>query len=500
MKKYGISILSGVIGSALTMLAVLLFFPTGTKSFRIEHVTGIPSKSAVYTTDKSGNFIPLDFTEASKKVMKAVVNIKSTQIMNYTDNSQREMPGFNDDFYQFFFGPGERYGNPGEQVPPQARVGMGSGVIVNEEGYIVTNNHVIANASDIEVTLDDNRTYKASIVGADPATDLALIRIKESGLPALPLVNSDSVEVGEWVLAVGNPFELTSTVTAGIVSAKDRNINISREQNAIEAFIQTDAAINPGNSGGALVNLQGGLVGINTAIASPTGAYTGYGFAVSSNIVSKVVEDLITYGTVQRGYLGVLIRDVDGNFAKEKGLNLTEGAYIENVVEDGAAAKAGIKPGDVVISVEGTRVRQASELQEHVARHRPGDKIAVAVNRNGSVKEFAPVLQGSEGNTKVLTKERGELKSILGADFRAIDKDLARKLNIAGGVQVIRLLPGKLSGQTNMREGFIITKVNEKPVKTVDELTDMLQNKKGGVMLEGVYEGVEGVFYYAFGM
>ena len=506
MKKYGNLILSAIIGSALTLTVFFVFVPVGRKTLRIEHISGLPAKNAVYTTNNKGDIVPLDFIDASKKVMDAVVNIKSTQTMKISRSDRRNiLPDpfrefFGDDFYRYFYGPNEGFSNPQDNGSPPVRLGMGSGVIINQKGYIVTNNHVIADADDVEVTLHDNRTYKADIIGTDPATDLALIHIKETDLHALPLVNSDDIEIGQWVLAVGNPFNLNSTVTAGIVSAKARNINILQEQDAIESFIQTDAAINPGNSGGALVDLQGGLVGINTAIASPTGTYSGYGFAVPSNIVSKVVEDLLKYGSVQRGYLGVMINNIDGDFAREKGLDVTEGAYIDSVLTGSAAAKAGIKPGDVVTQLDGKEIKQASELQELVARHRPGDNISVTVDRKGTTKEFNALLQSIEGKTAALSKEKGELKSILGAEFKEIDKSVARKLDIKGGVEITKLHEGKLSRQTNIREGFIINKVNDKPVNTVEDLLNELQNRKGGVMLEGVYEDVPGVYYYAFGM
>lgn len=380
------------------------------------------------------------------------------------------------------------------------QVGTGSGVIINPDGYIVTNNHVIADADDVEVTLHDNRSYKATVVGTDPTTDLALLQIKEKNLPTLPLVNSDEVKVGEWVLAAGNPFNLTSTVTAGIVSAKGRNINILREQFAVESFIQTDAAINPGNSGGALVNLNGGLIGINTAIASNTGTYAGYGFAVPANIVSKVVEDLMKYGVVQRGVLGVLIRTVDGNLAKEKDLDLTKGAYVDSLLENSAAGVAGIKPGDVIVAVDGAEVSSSPKLQELIARRRPGDVVKLKVNRKGTEKTFDVRLNNRSGNTAVVKKEDNEILNILGAEFEALDEKTAKKLDLTGGVRVKSLNAGKLRRSTQVQEGFIITKVDGKAVRKVEDLVNALKDKKGGVMLEGVYENLPGTQFYAFGM
>lgn len=480
------------------------------KTLKIEHINGAPSKGALYTLDENNEIIPLDFTDLSGKVMDAVVHIKSTQTGNYAarqPQQYRQLPDpfrdfFRDDFFDQFFGrpdQGPRF-RPESPQNPQVRIGTGSGVIINEEGYIVTNNHVIANADDIEVTLHDNRTYKATVVGTDPSTDLALIQIKEKSLPSLPLVNSDDVKVGEWVLAVGNPFNLNSTVTAGIVSAKSRNINILRDQYAIESFIQTDAAINPGNSGGALVNLQGGLVGINTAIASPTGAYAGYGFAVPSNIVNKVVEDLLKYGVVQRGYLGVTIRGVDGNLAKDKDLEVTKGVYVDSVAENSAALSAGIASGDVILQVDGTEVNTAPELQEMIARHHPGDKVKLKLNRDGKEMEVKVELKNRDGEAKFLAKNRNEIFNILGAEFEDVDKDLAKKLDIDGGVKVKKLYAGKLMKHTEMREGFIITKVGGRVIKHTEDLAKALENKAGGVLLEGVYEDLPGTYYYAFGL
>ncbi len=477
------------------------------KTIRIEHVDATPAKGAVFTLNEEGNLVPLDFTQTAEKVVHAVVHIKSTQTLSRGQEQpevfefRRRRPDpfrdfFDDDFFEPFF----RFERPEGRSGPQVRIGTGSGVIISEDGYIVTNNHVIADADDIEVTLHDNRTFKATVVGTDPSTDLALIQIKAKDLPTLPLMNSDEVKVGEWVLAVGNPMGLNSTVTAGIVSAKARNINILREQFAVESFIQTDAAINPGNSGGALVNLQGGLIGINTAIASPTGVYAGYGFAVPSNIVGKVVEDLLKYGVVQRGVLGVMIRSVDGNLAKEKDLAVTTGAYVDSLLENSAAGAAGIQPGDVIVEVDGKEITSSPELQEIIARHRPGDKVTVKVNRKGEIKTFEVVLNNRQGKVALVKKEKSEVLSVLGAEFETLDSKTAKKLDIEGGVRVKKLFPGKLRKHTDMREGFIITHVDKQPVKSVEELVKALENKKGGVLLEGVYEDLPGTFYYAFGM
>ncbi len=499
MKKFGSLFVAAILGSAITMGTFTIFDKDDGKTFKIEHVNSTPSSNINYAG--SSDLAPMEFTSTAEKVMPAVVHIKSTVTSQITSRG----PQFNpfrdffgeDDLFERFFGP---------QVPqqrgPQTRVGTGSGVIVNSEGYIVTNNHVIENAADIEVTLYDNRTYKAKIIGTDPTTDLALIQIKEKDLPAVPFTNSDVVKVGQWVLAVGNPFNLTSTVTAGIVSAKGRDINILRQKSryAIESFIQTDAAINPGNSGGALVDMSGNLVGINTAIASPTGAYSGYGFAVPANIVSKVIEDLRNYGVVQRGMLGITIRDINSELAKEKDLNLYEGVYVDSVTENSGAEDAGIKPGDVVVSINNKKIKNSAELMGIIASQRPGDKVNMLVNRDGKEKSFEVTLKNRNGSAEFIAKEETKALAALGASFETIDKDLARKLEIDGGVKVTELGYGKLRQNTDMKEGFIITKVDNKPVKSVEELTEVLNNKKGGVMLEGIYENYPGKYYYAFGL
>ena len=491
------------LGVTVLVLGVYIYFQ-GDRTVKIEHVNATPAAKVLYTLDKDKKPVPLDFTEVAAQVMDAVVFIKTTQTYS-SENQFERQPNPYDDFFRRdpfrdFFNPRFFESPRNQENQPRVQLGQGSGVIISEDGYIVTNNHVVANADDVEVTLNDNRTYKAMILGTDPTTDLALLQIKDKDLPVLPLVNSDEVKVGEWVLAVGNPFNLTSTVTAGIVSAKGRNINILRERFAVESFIQTDAAINPGNSGGALVNLEGGLVGINTAIASPTGAYSGYGFAIPANIVDKVVEDIIKYGVVQRGVLGVMIRTLDGNLIKEKELEVTEGVYVDSLLENSAAGSAGIKPGDVILSVDGMEVSQSSALQELIARHRPGDVVTLKILRGNKEKIYKVTLNSPKGDTKLVAKEHKEILNILGADLETLDKKKASKLEIAGGVFVKALYAGKLRKNTNMREGFIITKVDDKSVDTVEKFVEILENKKGGIMLEGIYEDIPGTYYYAFGM
>ena len=494
-KNFGMLILAAVLGSGLTM-GTYLVINGNEKSIKIEHLSGSPVVGAAYTVNEDGEIVPLEFTDVARKVTPAVVHIKSTAVRNLDRFKQSPGP-FDDDLFRRFFGPEFRFEDPQSPTP---RIGTGSGVIINPEGYIVTNNHVIDGSDDIEVTLNDNRVFKAKVVGTDPSTDLALLQIREKNLPSLPLVNSDEVEVGEWVLAVGNPFNLNSTVTAGIISAKARNINILRDRAAIESFIQTDAAINPGNSGGALVNLQGGLVGINTAIASSTGVYAGYGFAVPSNIVSKVVDDLITYGMVQRGYLGLMIRNVDGNLAREKDLEVNEGVYVDSITANSAAGEAGVKVGDVITSVNETRTRTSSQLLEIIGRHRPGDEVNLTIDRSGKELEIPVVLRNQEGNTELAKKGPDDVFDVLGIELEEIDRGTARRLDIEGGLKVTKLGPGVLKRNTDIRSGFIITAVDGKKPGSVEDLRKYLEKTEGGVMLEGVYEDIPGTYYYAFGL
>lgn len=436
---------------------------------------------------------PTDFTFAAEKSTPAVVHIKST-IVN-KPSEQRGRRNGNDPFRDFF---GDEYFNP--YGGPQQGQSSGSGVIISAEGYIVTNNHVVENADEIEVTLQDKRTFKARVVGTDPSTDLAILEIKATNLPFLTFANSDEVRVGEWVLAVGNPFNLESTVTAGIVSAKGRNINILKDNYAIESFIQTDAAVNPGNSGGALVNLNGDLIGINTAIASPNGAFAGYSFAIPSSIVKKISDDIIKYGSAQRGFLGVIIRSVDGNLAKDKKLDVNQGVYVDSLVEKGSARDAGIKKGDVITKVDGVEVKSSPNLQELIGRHRPGESVLISINRGGKLMDITVPLKSKEGKTAIAKKEEGDILAVLGVELKEATKEECIKAGIDSGVLVVKIEGGKIKKDTDMKEGFIITKFDGKEIKTVDNFKTLLKTKKGGVLLEGVYPDYPGTFYYAFGI
>ncbi|MCB0636737.1 MAG: Do family serine endopeptidase [Lewinella sp.] len=491
------SAVTALVTSVLCLVAYNSFW-AGEKTVRIERID-TPVSQAAYTVNSDGDAVPLDFTRVAEDVKSAVVHIRST--ITVTDESAG-MPGnsplFPDDLFRQFFGPGLKQAVPRE---PQVQTGSGSGVIISTDGYIVTNNHVVDGASELEVTLSDQRTYPATVIGTDPSTDLALVKIDEKDLPALAFVDSDQIKVGEWVLVVGNPFNLNNTVTAGIVSAKGRNINILHEQFAVESFIQTDAAINPGNSGGALVNLNGGLVGINTAIASPTGTYAGYGFAIPANIVQKVIEDLMQYGEVQRGVLGVMIRTVNSELKAEKNLKTNTGAYVDSLLSSSAAAEAGLQIGDVIVGVGDQVIQNSPELQEQIARHRPGDKVAIKVNRDGRERTFEVTLSNTNGGQELIAAEMSPTERALGLQLQDMDGEAANELGLDAGVKVAKLYPGKLRQNTNLQEGFIITHVDGRPVKDKAGLLDYLNRKKGGVMLEGIYpDNPRQTYYYAFGM
>ena len=385
------------------------------------------------------------------------------------------------------------YGKPSYNEPLR---GSGSGVIISQDGYIVTNNHVIDNAANISVTLNDKREFSATLIGHDPTTDLALLKIDADSLKFLAFGNSDDLKVGEWVLAIGNPFNLTSTVTAGIVSAKARDISILKQQQyAIESFIQTDAAVNPGNSGGALININGMLVGINTAIASPTGSYTGYSFAVPSSIVQKVVADFLKYGSVQRAYLGVKIANIDEDVATRFDLPDLKGIYISNVTDDGAAAEGGVLEGDVILKFEGIDVNEVSELLDLIGRHSPGDIVTMSIRRNNKIKDVELTLTNIDGETKVIVDES---VGTFGATFEDLTKDEKRAYNLKNGVKVDAVSYGKFL-TAGIKEGFIIVKINDKKMKTADDVVEILGNSTGGIYIEGFDPRTGTTTYYAFG-
>ena len=430
------------------------------------------------------SYAPTDFTEAAEASVNAVVHVKILQ-----ETRQRSY-GYTDPLYEFFFGPRQQQQ---QQSEPQLK-GSGSGVIISQDGYIVTNNHVIEDADKIEVVLNDRRTYTATLIGTDPTTDIALIKIEETGLSTLQFGNSDAIKVGEWVLAVGNPFNLTSTVTAGIVSAKSRQMGIiNNAQNmGIEAFIQTDAAVNPGNSGGALVNTRGELVGINTAIASTTGAYSGYSFAVPSNIVQKVAQDLKEYGEVQRALLGVSIANVTPEIQKRLNLEKLEGVAVMGVADGGAAKDAGIEIDDIITAVDDENVNTVAELQEKIGRKRPGESVKITLIRSGKTQQYVITLRNTRGTTGIVKLDDNE--KLLGATLETLSQSDLQQLHLRNGIKVTKLVDGKLKS-SGVREGFIITKANRIPVASVKDFEQIVATASEGLFLSGVYPNGKAAYY-----
>ena len=418
---------------------------------------------------------PVDLTYAAEKSLPSVVHILSTK-----NSKVQTVEVENDPFSDFFSDPFGFFGNPqgngGKQrrsVRTPKQQGSGSGVIISADGYIVTNNHVVADADELTVTLNDNKEYSARIIGTDKASDLALIKIDGKNLPAITIANSDDIKVGEWVLAVGNPFNLTNTVTAGIVSAKARSLY----QNGVESFIQTDAAINPGNSGGALVNTRGELIGINAMLYSQTGSFSGYGFAIPTSIMNKVVADLKQYGTVQRALIGIQGQDVKNyvDAKKDKGedidLGTMEGIYVAKVTEESAAEEAGMKEGDVITAIDGKPVNKMAELQEVLAKKRPGDKVTVTYLRDKKKATKTVTLKNEKGNTQVVKKADLD---VLGGNFRAITNAQKEQLNIGYGLEVLKVNSGRLK-TAGITKGFIIQRVNDNTVKTIDDLQNAVK-------------------------
>ena len=422
---------------------------------------------------------PVDLTQAAENSVHAVVHIRSTQTSKVQEVEVRDP--FSDFFGEFF---GGRGGTQRRQVQTPERTGFGSGVIISKDGYIVTNNHVIEGADEISVKLNDNREFKGRVIGTDPSTDLALVKIEGDDFPTIPVGDSEALKVGEWVLAVGNPFNLNSTVTAGIVSAKARSLGVYN--GGIESFIQTDAAINQGNSGGALVNAKGELVGINSVLSSPTGAYAGYGFAIPTSIMTKVIADLKQYGTVQRALLGIRGGSIGSSLMddrqpidksgktladKAKELGVVEGVWVSEIVENGSAAGADIKVDDVIIGVDNKKVSNMADLQEALAKHRPGDKVKVKLMRDKKEKTVEVTLKNEQGTTKIV-KDAG--MEILGAAFKELPDDLKKQLNLGYGLQVTGVSSGKMS-DAGVRKGFIILKANDQPMRKVSDLEEVMK-------------------------
>lgn len=425
-----------------------------------------------------------DFTYAAESAVDAVVYVKvvSTQ-------TQQQAPS---SIFDFFFG----FPEGGMGMPQQReRVGSGSGVIIREDGYIVTNNHVIDGATRIEVTLNNNQTYPATLVGTDPATDVALLKVEATGLPVIPFGDSDKLRLGEWVIAIGSPYDLRSTITAGIVSAKGRSMP-SNGEFKIESFIQTDAAVNPGNSGGALVDKAGNLVGINTAIISQTGSYSGYSFAVPSNIVKKIAYDLMDFGSVKRAVLGIAMKPIDDKIAEDLKLSSRNGVYIDEVSKSGAADKAGIKAGDILIAIDSTKITNSASVQEAVSRFSPGDHAVVTVLRDGKELKLDVTFKGTSQDTGTVSDD-GSI-AFYGSSIKAADESVLERFGLKSGVQIVELGPGKLM-EAGAVEGFIIQYVNDHPVKTPQEVIDIVKKSKRTVFIEGVTPSGR-IGYFGFGV
>jgi len=499
MKKYGLTLLTAFIGGAMALGTYKVF-----ENKYADNMTFQDKQKVYFASNPSAPIVSsageVDFTQAAAAVTPAVVFIKVT----YSANSGE---GNGEDELQQLFG--NMFGQHGR--PEGIQQASGSGVIISPDGYIVTNNHVVDKADKITVNTNDHRTFEAKVIGTDPNTDLALIKIDATNLPIVKLGNSDDAKVGEWVLAVGNPFNLTSTVTAGIVSAKGRNIGIiGNEDNqnenpygqdqsdrpkvnkAIESFIQTDAAINPGNSGGALVNTRGELIGINSAIASQTGAYEGYGFAIPINLAKKVLNDIERYGSVKRGFVGVSFTELNPDIAQELKTNITTGLYVRTVVPGGGAEQAGIHQGDIIEKVEGSPVYESSDLQERVGELQPGDKIHLTVLRDGAEKSFTITLKAdvSAAAPRVAegSKSAAELFNKLGASFMPITKEQKTQFRVNNGVVVTQVRPGRLFDETEIPVGSVITSINKHSINSIADMDSAITNTHNGLLvISGFY-------------
>ena len=473
------------------LVALLSAMVAGLTAFAVVKYAVFNQEPTIVQVDEGARFRTVnlsednwpDFTYAAESAVDAVVyvKVKATQ-------AAPEMPG---SIFDFFFG------MPQQGAPRQReRVGSGSGVIIREDGYIVTNNHVIDGATEIEVTLNNNEKYSAVLVGTDPATDVALLKVEAKGLPFIPFADSDKLRLGEWVIAIGSPYDLRSTITAGIVSAKGRSMPNYTGEFKIESFIQTDAAVNPGNSGGALVDKAGRLVGINTAIISQTGSYTGYSFAVPSNIVKKIVYDLIDFGSVKRAMLGITMQPIDDKIAEELKLSSRNGVYIVEVLKNSAADKAGLKKGDVLMAVDSVKITTPSSVQEVISRFSPGDKAELTVIRDGKEKTFEVVFKGTAQENGTVADD-GSV-AFYGSALKAADKETLEKFGLKNGVQIVELGAGKLK-DAGAVEGFIILYVNDQPVKTPQEVVEIVKKSKRSVFVEGITpSGRTG--YFGFGI
>lgn len=494
-----------VLISAVTTLGVIFGYN------KYEHNGNNPNfQSAIPANYKYAGFLdsgnspsggPVDITQAAAAAIPAVVHIKTLTNAKVVNNNlpQQQNPFsdlFGDDLLNQLFGQG---GGRQRMLPERA---SGSGVIISDDGYIVTNNHVVAGADKVSVTMSDRKVYTAKVIAADPSYDLAVVKIDAKNLPFLLYGNSNDTKIGQWVLAIGYPLYLDATVTAGIISAKSRALGLNRDKTggtamAVESFLQTDAAVNPGNSGGALINTSGQLIGINSAIASPTGYYSGYSYAIPVDIVKKVVNDLIKYGSVQRGFLGAMFVDAGRLTDEQKQQNnvpvSADGIYITNLVKDGAAAQGGIQVGDIIRKINGVSVNSGSELQEQLSNFKPGDKISVTVSRNGNEKTMNVTLKNNAGNYDIVKPTT--MIDKLGAELQTLDPQKAKSLGLNGGVVVKKINEGALNDQTRMRDGFIITKVNGKEVKSLEDLKNLIGTQTD-ITISGVYPGYNEPFEY----
>jgi Do/DeqQ family serine protease len=500
MKKFGLTLMTAFAGGALALGAYKVIENKYADNMSFEDKQKVYFASNPLPSSHLSSAGEVDFTTAAAEVTPAVVYIRTTYA-NQASSGQDQMQ-------QLF---GDMFGQ--RMVPQGPQMASGSGVIISPDGYIVTNNHVVEKAEKIDIVTNDHRHFTAKVIGTDPNTDLALIKISATNLPIVKLGNSDAVKVGEWVLAVGNPFKLTSTVTAGIVSAKGRGIGIIGSQDqeqqtpfgpmrmqrqgkqlntGIESFIQTDAAINPGNSGGALVNTKGELIGINSAIASQTGSYEGYGFAIPVNLAKKVLNDIEKYGSVKRGYLGVSFKELDQDAADALKIDKTVGLYVDDVAPGSGAAQAGIQSGDIITKVEGKTVYESSDLQEPVARLQPGDKINLTVLRGNEQKSFAVTLKADAGNlgrrTAAKSKSSEDLYNKLGASFKPLTPAQKAKFHVNSGVMVTQVRPGLLFDDTQIPVGSVITSINKQPVNSTDDISKAITNlKNGSLIITGYY-------------
>jgi|SaaInlV_125m_DNA_1040241.scaffolds.fasta_scaffold02147_5 serine protease Do len=479
------SILTASLGASLALVGFYFLNDQNSTSPSTNKKTIIQAAPQIHLSKSVPSTLMVEipsFETAASQSVNSVVHIKTISTGHQNKQSLQ------DPLQDLFFG------RPPRNQQPKKIAGSGSGVIISDDGYIATNNHVIEGATKIEVTLNDKKTYTGTIVGTDPTTDLALIKIKAKNLSAIYYGNSDAVNIGEWVLAVGNPFNLNSTVTAGIVSAKGRNINILKEDYAIESFIQTDAAVNPGNSGGALVNQQGELIGINTAIASNTGSYTGYSFAIPVNIVKKIMGDLVKHGTVQRALLGVQIRELNQTLAEEQEIKNLEGVYISKVFSGSSADDSNLKSGDIIRYIDGAKISSPSELQEKIGQYQPGDKVEVTYDRNHLIHTSILTLKNKLGTINSLAKEI----YFFGAQLEQVSNKEKKLLKIKNGVKIENLKSGFFLNE-GMKKGFIITKLNNQIVVSPEGLVNTLKNTKGGILIEGIYPNGSKA-YYGFGL